>query len=77
MLLDSHPHIKELCKIPVNISMICTIFYGQNKDKAVGSDVIINEVVDINNMGDLYQKIIATLGKRFFKKHHKYSQNNT
>ena len=76
-LLDSHPHIKELCKIPVNLSMLCSIFEGRNQDEAVDSDVIINEVDDINNMGDLYQKIIATLGKRFFKKHRKYSQNNT
>ena len=76
-LLDSHPHIKELCKIPVNLSMLCSIFEGRNQDEAVDSDVIINEVDDINNMGDLYQKMIATLGKRFFNKFHKYSQNNT
>ena len=57
--------------------MICIIFDGQNQDKAVGSVEIINEVDDIKNMGDLYQKMIATLGKRFFNKHPKYSQNDS
>ncbi len=64
-LLDKNPHLQELCKIPVNIAMLCNIITENT-----------SQVVDINNMQDLYQQMIVDLGKRFFSKHPKYSPNN-
>ena len=47
-----------------------------NKHSTEGMQQLdIHELDDINNMGDLYQKMIETLGKRFYNKHHKYNRD--
>jgi predicted NACHT family NTPase len=63
-----NPNIAEICKIPVNIAMLC----------AVWSDTDENSLSQIISMGDLYDEMVKTLGKRYIEKlkdHEKYNSD--
>jgi len=67
--LNKSSNIKEICKIPVNIAMLCRILSEHYES---GEN---NESLDsISNMGDLYHEMVTTLGKRFFAKTEKYTE---
>ena len=68
--LNKSPNIKEICKIPVNIAMLCSIL-SEHYESGENSESLDS----ISNMGDLYHEMVTTLGKRFFAKTEKYTKD--
>ena len=62
--LQKNPNISEICKIPVNIAMLCDIWASSGD---------IDELTSIDNIGSLYEQMMQTLGRRFLSKSKKYS----
>lgn len=55
--LNTHVSIREICKIPVNIAMLCYSWSQSNSE---------TEASAISNVADLYNQVLKHLGERYF-----------
>jgi len=65
--LEKNISIKEICRIPVNIAMLCFIWSEGGSNEALHR---------ISNMSDLYKQVVDHLGFRFYAKQQSNLQQN-